>query len=468
MHIALLGPSGSGKGSHAANLATRFDLLHVVSGELFRANLEKRTAVGLLARRYMAQGELVPDEVTDAMMEEWLWQIAPQQGVLFDGFPRTLAQAQFLDELFHTMGRKLEAAIYLNVSDTEILRRLGGRLICHTCQAPYHQQLQPPAQSGICDQCGGELCGRPDDIPELIRVRLRAFQRVSGPLLDYYQATGRFIIIDGEGALEQVQSALEAAIDAVRQQQARLATRAEMDQIQSGSGAVPALPAKRRAAGGLNLVLLGGPGSGKGTQAEELHAQFALTHIATGDLFREHLRQETDLGKLTRSYMDRGELVPDDVTEAMVEERLVRPDTRAGFVLDGFPRTLPQAEALSHILAQQERQLSSVLYINIADQEIVSRLGGRRICRTCQAPYHLTFKPPAQVGICDLCGGELEKRNDDNPATIRSRLKTFHSQTAPLIQYYRAAELLIEIDGRGEVAAVKERTLAAARSLTQA
>jgi len=468
MHIALLGPSGAGKGSHAAKLATRFDLLHVVTGELFRANLENRTAVGLLARRYMAQGELVPDEVVDAMIEEWLWQIAPEQGVLFDGFPRTVAQAQFLDELFHTMGRTLEAAIYLNVSDTEIMRRLGGRLICHTCQTPYHLQLQPPTQSGICDLCGGELERRPDDIPELIRVRLRAFQRVTGSLVDYYQATGRFMIIGGEGAQDHVYAALEAAIDAVRRQQARPATRAEADQIQTGSVAVPALPAERRAEVGLNLVLLGGPGSGKGTQAEELHAQFALTHIATGDLFREHLRAETDLGKLARTYMDRGELVPDDVTEAMVEERLARPDARAGFVLDGFPRTLPQAEALSDILAHLHHQLTSVLYINVADEEIVTRLVGRRICRTCQAPYHLTFKPPAQAGICDLCGGELYQRDDDNPQTIRARLKTFHAQTALLIQYYKAAGLLIEIDGRGEVAAVKERTVTAARRLTQA
>ncbi len=468
MHIALLGPSGAGKGSHAVRLATRFDLLHVVSGELFRANLEQRTAVGLLARRYMAQGELVPDEVTDAMMEEWLWHIAPEQGVLFDGFPRTLAQAQFLDDLLPTMGRTLEAAVYLSVSDAEVLRRLAGRLICHTCQASYHLQLHPPAQSGICDRCGGALERRPDDIPELIRVRQRAFQRVRGPLLDYYQATGRLIIIDGEGSLAQVYAALETAIGAVRRQQARPATRAEIDQLQAGSAAGRALPAELRAEAGLNLVLLGGPGSGKGTEAEELHAQLALTHIATGDLFREHLRVETDLGRLARTYMDRGELVPDDLTEAMVEERLARPDTRAGFVLDGFPRTLPQAEALSDILTQLHRQLTSVLYISVADQEIVTRLAGRRICRSCQAPYHLTFKPPAHAGICDVCGGELYQRDDDNPATIRARLKTFHAQTAPLIQYYRAAGLLIEIDGQGEVAAVKERTMAAARSLLRA
>lgn len=468
MNIALLGPSGAGKGSHAARLVTQFDLLHVVSGELFRANLEQRTAVGLLARRYMAQGELVPDEVVDAVMEEWLWRLAPDQGVLFDGFPRTVTQAQFLDELFHTMGRKLEAVIYLDISDSEIMRRLAGRLVCRTCQTPYHLQLQPPARPGSCDLCGGALERRIDDIPELIRVRLRAFQRATAPLVDYYQATGRFVLIDGEAAQDQVYAALAAAIDAARRQPAHPAARAATEQIHISTGAAPALPPDQRAEAGLNLVLLGGPGSGKGTQAEELHTQFALTHIATGDLFREHLRGATDLGKLAQTYMDRGELVPDDVTEAMVEERLRQPDIRAGFVLDGFPRTLPQAEALTDILTNVQRQVSRVFYINVADQEIVARLAGRRICRSCQAPYHLTFKPPAQAGSCDLCGGELYQRDDDNPQTIMARLKTFHAQTAPLIQYYKAAGLLVEIDGRGEVAAVKERTIAAARSLVQA
>jgi adenylate kinase len=366
------------------------------------------------------------------------------------------------------MGRRLDVAIYLHVSDIEILRRLASRLICRSCQTPYHLQLYPPTHSGICDRCGGALERRDDDIPELIRVRLRAFQRVRGPLLDYYQAAGRLIIIDGEATFSQVESALELSLDALARQEARPATRAQVEQLYTGSVAVPALPAEQRAEAGLNLALLGGPGSGKGTQAEELQAQFALSHIATGDLFREHLRAETDLGKLARAYIDRGELVPDDLTEAMVEERLARPDTRAGFVLDGFPRTLPQAEALADILAQLHRQLTSVIYINVADPEILTRLTGRRICGSCQAPYHLTFKPSAQAGICDLCGGALEQRADDNPQTIRARLKTFHAQTAPLIQYYKAAGLLVEIDGRGDVAAVKQRTIAAARNLWHA
>lgn len=218
---------------------------------------------------------------------------------------------------------------------------------------------------------------------------------------------------------------------------------------------------------GLNLVLLGAPGSGKSTQAEHLCQQFNLPHIATGDLFREHLKQGTPLGKLAQPYMDRGELVPDDITNAMVRERLARPDTQAGFLLDGFPRTLPQAEALTEILAGMQRQLMGVLYIKVSDAEIIERLSGRLICRNCQTPYHLKFKPPAKPGICDICGGELYQRDDDKPETIKARLATFHRQTEPLIDYYRRAGLLIEIEGEGEVAEVTANTLTAVQSLIE-
>ena len=162
--------------------------------------------------------------------------------------------------------------------------------------------------------------------------------------------------------------------------------------------------------------------------------------------------------------MDRGELVPDDVTEAMVEERLSQPDTADGFILDGFPRTRPQAEALTEIATAMHRQIAGVLYINVSDSEIVSRLSGRLICRDCQTPYHLEFKPPDKEGICDVCQGELYRRDDDNPETIGARLKTYHNHTAPLINYYREAGLLIEIDGEGDVAQVTERALAVVKT----
>ena len=199
--------------------------------------------------------------------------------------------------------------------------------------------------------------------------------------------------------------------------------------------------------GKLDLVLLGGPGSGKGTQAERLGAQLQLPHIATGDLFREHLRLQTALGMLAKAHMERGELVPDEVTDAMVEHRLAQPDAREGFVLDGFPRTLPQAQALNEIMSAQQRRLAGVLYIRVSDAAIIGRLSGRFICRQCQSPYHTNFKPPQRPGFCDRCGGELCQRTDDNPETVRARLVTFHRQTEPLIAFYRAAGLLHEIDG---------------------
>lgn len=218
----------------------------------------------------------------------------------------------------------------------------------------------------------------------------------------------------------------------------------------------------------LNIVLLGAPGSGKGTQAEKLCQAFDVPHIATGDLFRENLRNNTELGKLARSYMDRGDLVPDDVTVAMVEDRLSRPDTAHGFVFDGFPRNHIQAEAFSKMLDGMGRKLGGVIYFKVSDQEIITRLSGRLICRNCQTPFHLTFNPPRQEGVCDVCGGELYQRDDDKPDTVRARLETYRKQTAPLIDYYTAAGLLVEVDGEGELSAVTERIMAAARQLAPA
>jgi len=199
-----------------------------------------------------------------------------------------------------------------------------------------------------------------------------------------------------------------------------------------------------------------------------LSSELKLPHIATGDLFRENLRQATDLGRLAKVYMDRGELVPDEVTEAMVRERLARPDTAAGFILDGFPRTLPQAVALSEMLPDLERRLAGVLFIAVSDEAIVDRLSGRLVCRQCQTPYHNRYNPPQKEGLCDRCSGELYQRDDDQPDTVRARLRTFHAQTEPLIQFYRDAGLLAQVEGQGPLASVTAHTLAAARALENA
>ena len=195
------------------------------------------------------------------------------------------------------------------------------------------------------------------------------------------------------------------------------------------------------------IVLLGPPASGKGTQAARLKEILDLPHIASGDLFRENLKNETELGKKAKVYMDRGELVPDDVTIAMVIERLSRPDCANGALLDGFPRTIAQAEALDEALAEQGNKISLALYVAVPDEVLVERVSGRRLCRLCGESYHVRFNPPKQPGVCDNDGGELYQRDDDKPETVRKRLQVYWEQTSPLIETYRDQGVLVEVDG---------------------
>ncbi|RME65764.1 MAG: adenylate kinase [Caldilineae bacterium] len=207
------------------------------------------------------------------------------------------------------------------------------------------------------------------------------------------------------------------------------------------------------------LVLLGVPGAGKGTQAKLLEERLGLPQVSTGDLFRYNLKNQTELGRLAKSYMDAGELVPDEVTIRMVEDRLAQPDAARGAILDGFPRNLVQADALEAMTAA-DGGVSLVPLIQISDEEAMRRITGRRVCRSCGAVYHVEFNPPRQEGVCDLDGGELYQRDDDKPETVRNRLYVYYKQTAPLIGYYYAKGLLAEVDGTQEIEQVQATLLA--------
>ena len=197
----------------------------------------------------------------------------------------------------------------------------------------------------------------------------------------------------------------------------------------------------------MRIILLGPPGSGKGTQASALEARESIPHIASGDLLRANVRDHTELGRRAKPYMDRGELVPDDLILDMMAERLSEPDARQGYVLDGFPRTVAQAEALAERLERLGAQLDAVVYLNVPEAEILRRLSGRRTCPSCNAIYHVDTMPPRRAGVCDKCGAALVQRDDERPEVVRNRLEVYAEQTQPLLDYYRQRGLLREIDG---------------------
>ena len=209
------------------------------------------------------------------------------------------------------------------------------------------------------------------------------------------------------------------------------------------------------------IVFLGAPGAGKGTQAARVAEELELAHIASGDMFREALEKQGGLAIEARSYMEKGMLVPDEITIRMVLERISAPDCERGVIFDGFPRNLAQAEALDKALAEQAKAIDGVVYIKVSEEELLKRLSGRWICRQCQTPYHAVNSPPRVRGKCDQCGGELYQRSDDTEETVKERLQVYFAQTAPLIDYYAQAGKLLEVDGEGSVNGVRERIVLA-------
>ncbi|MFF7791964.1 adenylate kinase [Streptomyces sp. NPDC007991] len=212
----------------------------------------------------------------------------------------------------------------------------------------------------------------------------------------------------------------------------------------------------------MRIVLVGPPGAGKGTQAAFLAKNLSIPHISTGDLFRANISQQTELGKLAKSYMDAGNLVPDEVTIAMAKDRMEQPDAENGFLLDGFPRNVSQAEALDELLETESMQLDAVLDLEVPEDEVVKRIAGRRICRNDSSHvFHVTYKQPAEQGVCDVCGGELYQRDDDSEETVRTRLEVYHTQTEPIIDYYKAQGLVVTISALGKVEDVTTRAMEA-------
>lgn len=197
----------------------------------------------------------------------------------------------------------------------------------------------------------------------------------------------------------------------------------------------------------MRIVMLGAPGAGKGTQAKRIAEKYAVPHISTGDIFRANIKNNTELGKKAKTYMDQGLLVPDELVVDLVVDRLGQEDAKKGYILDGFPRTIPQAEALDTALSQKGEKVEFAIDVEVPDAAIVERMSGRRSCSKCGASYHVVFNPPKEEGLCDLCQGQLIQREDDKPETVEKRLSVYHEQTKPLIDYYSKQGVIKEIDG---------------------
>lgn len=221
----------------------------------------------------------------------------------------------------------------------------------------------------------------------------------------------------------------------------------------------PILEAKGETA--VNIIMLGPPGCGKGTQAQRLIDKYQVPQISTGDLLRAAVKKGTELGKKAKTFMDAGQLVADEVVIGMVEERLKEKDAQPGFILDGFPRTVPQAAALDQTLGRMGKAIDKVISIEVPDDEVVGRLSGRRTCKGCGAMYHVKFNQPKKEGLCDKCGGQLDQRDDDNEKTIRNRLQVYHDQTAPLVSYYGKKDLVRGIPGTGEINGITQAIMKA-------
>ena len=197
----------------------------------------------------------------------------------------------------------------------------------------------------------------------------------------------------------------------------------------------------------MKIIMLGAPGAGKGTQAKKLSEKYGIPHISTGDIFRANIKNNTELGQKAKGYMDAGQLVPDELVVDLVVDRIKEQDCFKGFILDGFPRTIPQAEALDYALNNQNEKIDYAINVDVPDENIINRMGGRRACLNCGATYHIAYAPTSKEGICDKCGGGLILRDDDKPETVQKRLAVYHEQTQPLIDYYKAQGILKSVDG---------------------
>ncbi len=438
MNIAIIGPNWAGKTTCSKKIAKEFGLVRFSLGQMIKKSIHDHTFLGIMTRPYALRGNFVPDEVANAALEEKVTSNPEARGFVFDGFPCTLYQAIYMIDLLQKEGSKLDGVVFMKA----------------TPDVTYARAMEHKNSNGQIEKT-----------PEGIIARINNYKSVAESILRLFAHSTSFLIVDAERPEDEVYSQIQKFIKDVEDKTFKPEpiekTESQIDQFL----ATYHLSEKTPVTSHLNLVLMGPPGCGKGTHAAPLSEYLAVPAIATGNLFREHLKNKTPLGAIAGAFINLGRLVPDDVTAAIVKNRLNDNDAMHGFILDGFPRTVPQADALDTILTVSSRSLDGVIYINVPDDVIIKRIAGRRFCPKCQNTYHVVFNQPKVEGICDKDGEKLITREDDKQETVIKRLDAYRQQTLPVIEHYRQRGLLQEIQGDATLDVVSSRIMECCNNL---
>jgi len=411
MRVIITGPPGAGKGTVAPMLVQRYGLKHLSTGDMLRAAVANKTDLGKKAGALMEKGALVPDDLVNGIVKEALESKECRPGFILDGYPRTIGQAETLVKMMGPQG--ITHVIELDVPHEKLEERICGRRIHKSSGRSYHVKFNPPQVEGKDDVTGEDLITRKDDTKEALKTRLEKFKKETMPVVDFFKKLNSFVHkpVDTSGppkeSIENVRRVMEPRI----------------------------------------VVLTGPPGSGKGSQAPKMVEKYGLKHLSTGDMLRAAVAAGTPLGKKAKEVMEKGELVSDDLVNGIVAEALQKPECQAGVILDGYPRTLGQAKALVSMLRGVGRRVTDCVEIVVPFEALEERICGRRIHKPSGRSYHIKFKPPKEEGKDDHTGEDLIQRKDDNPESLKTRLKSYSAETKPIVNFLKGFGIHRHIDG---------------------
>lgn len=421
--MILFGPPGSGKGTHAPKVVARLGIPQLSTGDMLRAAVSAGTPIGLEAKDVMAKGGLVSDDMVVQIIKDRILEPDCKRGFILDGFPRTVEQAKKLDALLASTGEKVCLCLALKVPDEVLTERICGRWIHKASGRSYHAKFAPPKSLGegatpspetmLDDMTNEPLMQRADDTEEALKKRLESYHAETVPILDHYKSVSQSV--DANTKADLVWNSVEEIIQPF--------------------------------AGPRNAVILfGPPGSGKGTHAPKIVATLAIPQLSTGDMLRAAVAAGSEVGLQAKSVMESGGLVSDELVLNIIKERIQEPDCKGGFILDGFPRTVVQAEKLSELLASKKEKVTKVIALEVPDEVLTERICGRWIHKASGHSYHAKFAPPkslkegetptAENMLDDETSEPLMRRADDTEEALKKRLEGYHGETVPVLAFF--------------------------------